>query len=133
MKIVNLMTCTDNATAAIIQGHLQNEGIPCFLTNQNFTNLYPGMETKIGTGIQIRIREMDTEKAVQIIRDTYPEHYSNLTRNLTCPRCNSKRIITKFGVSRIKVFLIMILSIFSAVPASKIPTYSFCKDCNTKF
>ncbi len=133
MKIVTLMTCGDSAEANIIKGHLQNEEIPCFLTNQNYTDLYGGMSFKLGTGIQIQIREEDLEKAAKIIRETYPEQYGQVEVKTVCPKCGSGNVKLKFTKPRFKMFLLVILSVLAMVPATKVRTEYFCKDCKAVF
>jgi len=133
MKIIPLMTCNDNVEAKLIQGHLQNEGIPCFLTNQNYTNLYPGMSGSMGTGIQIQVNEEDAERASDIIRKTYPESYGNLKEKVSCPNCKSENIKISFGKHKYLKYLYFFVSLLTFIPMSKVETSYICKDCKKEF
>lgn len=68
MKTTKLITCDNLTEAHLIKGRLNNEGIECFLTNQNFTSLMP-ISDKRFTGIQVIVSESDLDKAKQIIED----------------------------------------------------------------
>lgn len=133
MKTVTLMTCGDSVEASIIQGHLQNEGIPCFLTNQHYTSLYPSFNGTLGTGVQILVRDADLERAAEIIKKVYPELYGDLQLKVTCPNCKSERIKISFGEKRFLKYFYVFLSMLMLYPLAKIKTDYICKDCKTKF
>lgn len=133
MKIVTLITCGDTAEASIIQGHLQNEGIPCFLTNQNYTNLYPSFNGIMGAGVQIQINEEDAERATNIIRKTYPEVYGDIKENINCPYCKSENLKISFGKHKYMKYFFILFSLLLIFPLSKIKTSYICKDCKAEF
>ncbi len=128
MKTVRLLTCENTIEAHFIKGRLLNEGIDCFLTNQNFTILMPLYNNMMGSGIQIIINEDDYSKARGIIADKiYPDN-----TELICPNCGSSNI--KLGLGRSKGFKIfnIIIALISFLPIGNIkPKYS-CKDCKTE-
>jgi len=45
------MTIDSLAEAHMIKGRLLNEGIDCFLTNENITNLMPHYNNMLGSGV----------------------------------------------------------------------------------
>ena len=63
MATIRLTTCDNAVEANMIKNLLTNEGITCFLTNENFTSLMPNYTGMMGAGIQIMIDEKDAEKA----------------------------------------------------------------------
>ena len=68
MKTVILTTCDNSTEAHLIRGNLASEGIESFLSNENYTSLYPNMSGLIGSGIDIMVAEEDLEHALQIIQ-----------------------------------------------------------------
>lgn len=72
MHTIKLITCDNSFQANVIKGRLENEGIPCFLKNENFNFLYGGINSN-SIGVDIMINEEDLEKAEAIINDTNDE------------------------------------------------------------
>ncbi|MDQ1265713.1 MAG: hypothetical protein QG635_864 [Bacteroidota bacterium] len=69
MATKKLITCIDEIEANMFKNMLENEDIECFLTNENFTTLFPGLLGSKGTGIQVMINESDYDKAMEIISE----------------------------------------------------------------
>lgn len=68
MKIIKLMSCNDSFEANLIKARLEDAGIPCFLTNENFSSLYP-MFPPAWKEIQVMLREEDLDKALVILEE----------------------------------------------------------------
>jgi hypothetical protein len=68
MKTIKLMNCNDSFEANLIKAKLEDAGIPCFLTNENFSSLYP-LFPPAWKEIQVMIREEDLEKAIEILKN----------------------------------------------------------------
>jgi len=122
------MTCDGLAEAYILKGRLLNEGIDCFLTNENFTTLMPLYNNMLGSGIQIVVNEEDIDKARAILKDKIEPN----NQNLICPNCGSENI--GLGLGRRKGF--KILNIFIAlllfIPMGNLKPKYYCKDCKTE-
>jgi hypothetical protein len=59
----------DNVIAAnIAKTKLDAYGIPCFLTEENFTNLYP-LRNDIFPGVRLHVFEKDKEQAKNILEE----------------------------------------------------------------
>jgi hypothetical protein len=59
----------DNVIAAnIAKTKLDAFGIPCFLTEENFTSLYP-LQNDIFPGVRLHIFESDTDHVKEILND----------------------------------------------------------------
>lgn len=67
MKFVKLIICNNTLDANIIKGHLDDEGIQCYIANENIANLLPNMNTIMGSGPKIMVWESDFERAKEII------------------------------------------------------------------
>ncbi len=59
-KIITIARFPNNR-ALLLQSRLQAEGIDCFLSHQNL------LQPAISTGVEIKVRETDTDKALRII------------------------------------------------------------------
>jgi len=68
MKTKRLLTCSNLSEAHIIQGRLNNEGIDCFLTNENISSLLP-INNSMLLGVQIVVNETDYQRAYEILQD----------------------------------------------------------------
>jgi len=118
------MTIDSLAEAHMIKGRLLNEGIDCFLTNENITNLMPHHNNMLGSGIQIIINEQDIHKAREILKDKIEPN--NL--ELVCPNCGS----THIGFGKGKTFRIFntIIALLSSFPIGNLKPKYYCNDCN---
>lgn len=67
-KLVTVYRCGTNVEAAILRDRLENEGIPCMLTNETISTIYPIGNSLLGE-IQILVFEKDSEKALAIIEE----------------------------------------------------------------
>ncbi len=128
MKTVRLITIEKVAEAHIIKGRLLNEGIDCFLTNENFTNLMPLYNNMLGSGIQIIVNEKDNDIAREILKDKIEPN--NL--ELVCPNCGSENI--GLGLGKRKAFKVfnIIIALLSFFPIGNLKPKYYCKNCNTE-
>jgi len=88
MQTTRLITCDSLAEAHLIKGKLNNEGIECFLTNENITNLMPHYNNMLGSGVQIIVNEVDLIAARKIIKDKLAPDNDIIV----CPYCGSTDI-----------------------------------------
>jgi hypothetical protein len=65
-KIVILLAFDNVIAANIAKTKLDAYGIPCFLTEENFTGLYPLMNT-IFPGVRLHVFEKDFQQAADIL------------------------------------------------------------------
>ena len=54
--------------ANLAKTKLDAYGIPCFLTEENFTNLYP-IRNDIFPGVRLHLFEKDKERADEVLRE----------------------------------------------------------------
>jgi hypothetical protein len=80
MKFINLKTCNDVIEANIIKGHLQDEGIQCYIANEHISNLLPSMNVIKGEGPNIMVMESDFEKAKELIETNMEGEVDELNR-----------------------------------------------------
>ena len=98
MKTRKLITCTDDFQARLIQGALENEGIPSALHNENTSNVLRGFVVNV-SGVDIFVYEDDYEAAMALLErnQMVPEQLKY------CPQCGSADI--RLRLKRGKRFL----------------------------
>jgi len=126
MAIITLTTCNTSIEANMIKGLLDSEGIESFLTNENFATLMPGYNGMLGSGIQVMIDEVDSERAIEIISKQNIEE-------LKCPNCGSENITFGLGEKKFKKIVVVILSALFVIPFNNIRNTYYCKNCKTEF
>lgn len=126
MKSVRLLTCENSVEANLIKGRLENEGINCFLTNENFSNLMPHFNRILGAGVQVMIDETDLEKAIELLE-------LRGEKALICPNCNSKNVTISLGKNKIKKIFTIIFSLLLFIPFNNINSINHCVDCKNEF
>ena len=124
-KTIRLITCDSIVDAYFIKNRLNNEGIECFLTNQNFTSLLPNFYNLFGSGVQVFVMESDYEKSKELVKDKLePEHVEKV-----CPFCGSKDIRVGFGKHKILKIFNILLAILIAIPIGNVRVRYYCKTC----
>lgn len=108
-QLVTLKTYMYPAEAYPLMSKLESEGIMCFLDGENTITVHPFLSNAIG-GVKLKIRESDTEKALEIIRqsesefiDEYPEgedipaefRHGFAQVETFCPECDSTLVFRK--------------------------------------
>lgn len=125
MKTVILTSCNNAVEASLIQGNLANEGIQSFISNENYTSLYPNMNGAMGSGIQIFVNEEDAERALIVINKS--------DQSIHCLNCHSKNVKLKGEKNILKVVGIMIMSLFSSKASGNSKSKYHCNDCRSDF
>jgi len=67
MKFIPLLASNDYIEAHILLGRLQNEGINCWLQNENMVTVFPALTNAVG-GIRLMVEEAQAERATEILR-----------------------------------------------------------------
>jgi Putative prokaryotic signal transducing protein len=65
-KIIVFESFDNVIKANIIKTKLDAYGIPCFLTDENFVNLYP-IRNEIFPGVRLHIFEKDRDEVMQVL------------------------------------------------------------------
>ena len=124
-KTTRLLTCDTITEAYFIKNKLNNEGIECFLTNQNFTSLLPNYYNLFGAGVQVVVMESDYERSRELVKDKLePENVEKV-----CPYCGSTDISIGFGKHKILKIFNVLLAILIAIPIGNIRVRYYCKTC----
>ena len=92
-RTVKLITCDDAFRAHLIQGALENEGIPSVIHNENTSNVMRGFVSNL-SGVDVLVYEADYQKALDLL-----EQNQMIGEQLKyCPSCGSDDI--RFGLRK---------------------------------
>lgn len=112
--------------AYIHKGLLEENGIQAFIFGDNFMSVMPNYSEILNAGIELRVKEEDFEKAINVLQTEDSEKFS-------CENCGSENIKFSFGK---KGWREIVFSIFSAliatIPFGNIQRHYYCKDCGFK-
>lgn len=113
--------------ANLAKTKLDAHGIPCFLTEENLTNLYP-LQNLLLFGVRLHIFSRDQQSAEHVLSDVIAVS----DEPLTCPACRSQRVefghSTQFTPNIGKLILAFIAG--TIIPFKKI---YHCQDCQREF
>jgi hypothetical protein len=111
--------------ANIAKTKLDAYGIPCFLTEENMANLYPG-QSLLAFKIRLHLFGRDQEKAEQILlQQNFSVENENTVR---CPQCQSSRITRDFPKHLRDNLTYILFGVF--FPKRKI---NLCQQCGNEF
>ena len=121
----------DNAIEAnIAKSKLDAYGIPCFLTNENMANLYPGASNLMNFNVRLHLFGHDAEQARQIMDENNLRlNDDKLTR---CPQCRSTQIERDFPRKLSQTIASSLRLIFFGIfyPGNKVYR---CTECEFEF
>lgn len=69
MQLITVCTFSDITEAYIVKGRLENEGVPCYIMDENVSVLRPSLALALG-GIKLQVEASQVEKALAILKET---------------------------------------------------------------
>lgn len=81
-----------NTRALLLQARLQSDGIDCFLSHQNL------LQAAVSTGVEIKVRESDIERALRLI-ELYKQDWGKLKERSLRTLKNVRRILVPVDFS----------------------------------
>jgi hypothetical protein len=109
--------------ANIAKTKLDAYGIPCFLTEENMSNLYPG-QPFMAFKVRLHLFSQDEERAVQLLSEEIQE----ADPSGKCPRCNSEKVVRDFPKQSGENLAMMFFGVL--FPHRKV---NHCLDCDNEF
>ena len=109
--------------ANIAKTKLDAYGIPCFLTEENVSNLYPG-QPFMAFKVRLHLFSQDEERAIDVLREVM----LNNTDELQCPRCHSQKLVRDFPKQSADSLTFMFFGVL--FPHKKV---NHCLDCDHEF
>ncbi|HEY9048908.1 MAG TPA: hypothetical protein VIN08_23570 [Ohtaekwangia sp.] len=115
--------------ANIVKTKLDAYGIPCFLTEENLANLYPGQQHAFFQ-VRLHLFRHDLSDAQQILAEKNLFVEDDATA--TCPQCHSRKIERSFPRQLSDQFLAGLNILFFGIffPKRKV---NRCTDCQHEF
>lgn len=120
--------------ANLIRAKFENEGITCFLLDENLVAMDPLLSNAIG-GIKLKIHESDRIKAEEILESIKNNKITNDEGDtLSCPKCDSQEFIpSQKSMKSFKGILSAIISILLLTYPIFYDVKNVCKKCNHEF
>jgi uncharacterized protein YlaN (UPF0358 family) len=116
--------------ANIIKAKLDAYGIPCFLTEENMANLYPGASSLMNFNVRLHLFAHDRETARHILEEEHMEIDDGSLAK--CPKCKSRNLVRdfpkKFSLTFGSALNVLFFGIF--FPHKKVFR---CLDCEYEF
>src|SRR5690348_5533430 len=91
-EIIVIKRFDSSIDANLAKTKLDAYGIPCFLTEENLTNLYP-MQNTVLFGVRLHIFSKDNSEAERILSGVHP----NQDEITVCPRCRSRNVFLEYS------------------------------------
>lgn len=116
--------------ANIVKSKLDTYGIPCFLTEENMTNLYPGASSLMNFNVRLHLFARDVPRALELLEENQLDVEDEYT--VKCPRCQSPRVERDFPRKMSTTFASALNVMFFGVffPEKKIYR---CLECDAEF
>lgn len=129
MKTIKLYSFDNLQEAHLVMGNLKNQGIDCFVQNENLGTLAPHYSNIFSSGIDLIISSEDFEKAEKILIESgYIQD-----KTVVCPNCKSTNVSFQFADNKLKFYFFAFLSAISFIPLGNLKRKMICLDCKTKF
>lgn len=127
-EIVALKQFDDAIYANIAKTKLDARGIPCFLTEENMANLYPG-QSAFPFRVRLHVFKKDAEEALHIL---FEQNLQIEPPDQVCPRCQSNEIQrdfpNRFSVKPLRAVRVLFFGVF--FPHKKV---NHCLACDYEF
>ena len=128
MEFKHVESFNNYVDANIILGRLQEEGVTCWLKDENTSTIMPVWNQATG-GIRLMVAEYDFTKAVGLLN----QYQEEKKRNLSCPRCGSNNIYFVSTPRKAINWLSAITTFFLGDYAMTIEKVYHCFACNHEF
>jgi len=128
MKFVPLQYFTNYIDAHIVLGRLQEEGINCWLKDENTVTTNPIWTHALG-GIKLMVAESQLARATQLLQQLDDDK----RERFVCPRCGSGNIELVTSPKKPKNFFSILSSFFLASYPVAISKEYHCFNCSNDF
>lgn len=118
----------DAISANIIKSKLDAYGIPCFLTDENLSNLYPGASALMNSQVRLHLFRRDLEMAEQVLSQLVVVDDTIVQ----CPKCGSTAIERDFPAHVHDTFWSSLRYIFFGIFTPEEKVYR-CTECQHEF
>lgn len=116
--------------ANIAKSKLDAYGIPCFLTEENMANLYPGASNLMNFSVRLHLFDYDVDRAMQIMSENNLQVDDESV--VICPRCSSRNIERDFPKKLTLEFISSLRYLIFGIFYPEKKVYR-CSDCDAEF
>ena len=126
--IIVFQQYANSIDASIAKTKLDAYGIPCFLSQENFSNLYPSSNLINGGGTRLHVFRGDRDRVEEVLSEEYISPDEELSR---CPRCKSVNVERNISKKLHNKLLRLVYTVFMMlVPQHRV---NRCLDCDLEF
>ena len=111
--------------ANLAKTKLDAYGVPCFLTEENFTSWYP-FRNQLFPGVRLHIFEKDSAQVKEVLSENHLE-----TDPILCPRCNAKNVTIEDTVKADGWHLLPVVLFVTSFPRNK--KVYHCHECGNEW
>jgi hypothetical protein len=131
-KIVEFRQFDTAIDANIVKTKLDVNGIPCFLTEENMANLYPGVGFHLAAfRVRLHLFSEDVERATGILEEV--AHLQvNEEVTTACPRCQSTEVRRDYSNKPAGRFLRLLFTSLVMIPIPALRV-NHCNHCGLEF
>ena len=129
-NIVVFRKFRDSISANIVKSKLDAYGIPCFLTEENLSNLYPGASALMNSQVRLHLFNRDVEAALQVMAESNFVLQDDTV--LHCPGCRSTDIERDFPKNLSENTLSALRYLFFGIFTPEKKVYR-CGNCEREF
>ena len=129
MELITIKTFDNTSEAHIYKSKLENEGILCFLKDENIVSVNPFHNLAIG-GIKLQVPEDKVDASLNVLLEMEHQPTTDEEGNIIqCPNCEGLEFYHTYGTGKSKdSFLKLIIgSIFGSVMTKSTLK---CKNCD---
>jgi hypothetical protein len=128
--IVVFMKFRESISANIVKSKLDAYGVPCFLTEENLSNLYPGASALMDMQVRLHVLAQDVEAARQVLAELHLTLEDDSV--VQCPDCHSTDIDRDFPKDLSENTLSALRYLFFGIFSPEKKVYR-CANCEREF
>jgi predicted RNA-binding Zn-ribbon protein involved in translation (DUF1610 family) len=128
MRFVLLQTYDNYISAHIAMGRLEEDGINCWLKDENTATINPILTNAIG-GIKLMVAETQAERAVALLKELELAY----KKTITCPKCGSHNIELVNTPRKPSNWILALFGYFFGSYALTGDKVNHCFDCGNEF
>ncbi|MBL7709715.1 MAG: DUF2007 domain-containing protein [Chitinophagaceae bacterium] len=128
MEFIPVFTYNDYVSAHIAMGRLEEDGIDCWLKDENTVTINAAWTQAVG-GIKLMVAEDHVAKAVDILKEIDRQHKATIT----CPKCGSHNIELVSTPRKASNWVMVIFGFLFTSYAMPVDMANHCFDCGHEF
>jgi DNA-directed RNA polymerase subunit RPC12/RpoP len=134
MTFVTVKTFDNSMDAHMLKSRLENEGIRCFLIDDETVTMNPLFSQAIG-GIKLKVDEKDVPEVKIILKEISETPLTDEEGEaIECPKCNSTKINTGFqSVPGWRGVVFALVGFFCSTFSPFIKSRYYCLNCENIF